>query len=456
VLGKSIFVGILLLIGISAYGQNIVDTTVGLNTRVGNDYKKASVKLCTDIESQRLKANAIFNWITHNIQYHIPAIDNISLTASNPNDIYERRWGTSADIALLFIAMCKEVNLTATDIEGYTHEWFYDKGDMLMLPRHTWNAVLIDNKWELADAAFGAGYVALYESSLQKIKRRQQSDSTVNNRQRFWEKYNSCFMPDPREFRITHLPADPVWQLTEHKMPVELFEKGIDAIKQYNTKYLFDIKRDDPQLLRMAQMSTDERIDDNADRVYKYNANYLAALGLKQTIEGNALLTLYNRRDNRKYSFEDMLNLAKEKFIKALDYHKEQYKLFKPYYDEFNNKNTLKNKDAVSNLRILKQIGKLNTNKCATYRDASAKNAANYQTKSNALKETANQLNPDSVIKALTGISQRKGTDAELKRLTDSIDKRQNRITLVSESFNKLGFEIIGRASENYERLQQW
>ncbi len=439
----------------TGFAQNIVDTTIGLDIKAGKDYRQTAQKLCSKPDRQRLKANALFNWITHNIQYRVPAIDNISLVQASADDIYQRRWGTAADIAVLLSAMCREAGIIATDIEGYTREWFYDSGDVLMLPRHTWNALYIDDKWELVDAAFGAGYTALYLAPPKKDKNIL-DEAYTDSKERYWNKYNSCFMPDVREFRITHLPSDPMWQLTEHKMSIETFEKGIDAIKRYNTKYLFDLKRNDEHLLRMAQMNTDERIDDNADRRYKYNANDITILALKETAEANALLTLYNRRDNRKYAYREMLDLAKQKFTKAFNLHKDQYKLFKPYYGELIAKSTVKNKDALNNLKLLKQIGKLNKTKCESYKNISATNASAFDGRSKTMRDIVAIINPDSIPGTKQYDISRTGAETEHKRLIDSSNARLSKINKLLNDSKKTEFEVVGRASENYERLQQW
>lgn len=428
--------------------QNRVDTTIGIDVRAAADYRQTVHKICDTTELQRLKANAIFNWVTHNIKYKLPQPATINIYPVAAQEVYRRRWGNADDIALLYAEMCKEAGMKAVVIEGYTHEWFYDKGDMMMLPRHTWNAVLVNDKWEFADAAFGAGYVELYKSSKQ--------EHDTNSRQRFWEKYSSCFMQDAVNFRTTHLPADPIWQLTEHTMPIETFEKGVPAVERFNKKYIFDIKRDNPDLLLIAQMDREERMQHYADRAYKYNANYLCALGMKLRVEANALITLYNRRDNRKYAYLEMLELAIAKLGDALKNYKEQYKIFKPYYDELDKKSVLKNKETLYYTRNLRPVDKQNAAKCAMYLDMVLKNAANYEAKSKTIKERTAYLDADSINRIHTLKSQRNAADREMLSLTDSVNARNAKADKIAADLNGMEFDMIGRASQNYERLQQW
>jgi hypothetical protein len=434
-----------------AKAQNRVDTVIGIDVQGSATYKITAYKLCYQVELDRLKANAIFNWITHNIKFDVAASKTPNRQRATAEETFRRRSGTADDYALLFAEMCKEVKLTVAVIEGYTHEWFYDKGDLMMLPHHAWNAVQINNKWEFADAAFGAGYVELYKESLRKNKQAEEIDS----RQRFWEKYSSCFMQDAPAFRVTHLPADPLWQLTEHTMPIEVFEKGTDAVEAFNAKYIFDIKRDNPELLNIAKMERKERVQHYAARVYKYNANYLAVLGHKESIEGEWLITQYNRRDNRKYAFMEMLELAKTKFNKAQNYYKDQYKLYKPYYDELDKKSVFKNKECLYYTRKLRSLDLQNAGKCKRYADMVMNSASKYTSKITAAKERAKYYLPDSITRIETVGLMGRG-DSVLRKLVDSVNMRSEKIEQLANGFNALEFEVIGRASENYDRLQQW
>src|SRR5438874_1414392 len=135
---------ILLIVSFSASGTIKVDTTIGLTApaSVCGHYQDLAHYLCDDIPGDQAKANAIFNWITHNIKYDIKGIRDLN---RDPDKIVERalkrRKAICEGYAMLFTETCREAGLKAVNVDGYFKDWMSDNGDKLYIPRHMWSAV---------------------------------------------------------------------------------------------------------------------------------------------------------------------------------------------------------------------------------------------------------------------------------------------------------------------------
>lgn len=135
------------------------DTLIGIATPGGGggNYQKLAHTLCDNLPNDQLKANAIYNWITHNISYDVKALQQGKLKEEDPQKVFKQRKGMCAGYSLLFAAMCNEVGVRTMFLSGYSKDWMFDNGDKLYIPRHAWNAVYIDKKWRLVDVTWGAG-----------------------------------------------------------------------------------------------------------------------------------------------------------------------------------------------------------------------------------------------------------------------------------------------------------
>ena len=69
------------------------DSTIGTNVSGGatNNYKTLAHALCDGLPSDRQKANAIYNWITHNIKYDVKALKKTSLEHDKEEKVLKRR-----------------------------------------------------------------------------------------------------------------------------------------------------------------------------------------------------------------------------------------------------------------------------------------------------------------------------------------------------------------------------
>ncbi|MBO9620118.1 MAG: hypothetical protein J7539_13900, partial [Niabella sp.] len=102
------------------------------------------------------KTRAAFAWVTGNISYDIDNMFAINLYETKEDKLKKAlayKKGICEHFALLFTAICKEMNIEACTIDGFTKQ----NGFTDYIP-HVWAAAAIDDKWYLFDPTWGSGY----------------------------------------------------------------------------------------------------------------------------------------------------------------------------------------------------------------------------------------------------------------------------------------------------------
>ncbi|MBU2939671.1 hypothetical protein KO494_08985 [Lacinutrix sp. C3R15] len=184
--------------------------TQTLAIRISNDFK-------TDIE----KARAVFTWIALNIEYND---DYNSIYNNNIYKVYYSDYQKSRELkkkeiniieyvlnsktancygySILYKTICNKLNIESQIIYGLTKSDINDIGIDRVIKDHAWNIVKINNKWELIDVTWSAGY-----QDMQTKK--------------FIKSFNDFyFFTAPDKFINHHFPAKQEWQLTQK--PVKL------------------------------------------------------------------------------------------------------------------------------------------------------------------------------------------------------------------------------------------
>jgi transglutaminase/protease-like cytokinesis protein 3 len=108
--------------------------------------------------------------------------------------------------ARLFYELCKASRLECEVIFGYALGLNYDNNRAIK-PNHGWNAVKINDKWELVDATWGSGGSTIEDGKEVYI-------SELDLRYLF---------ADPKSFVIDHFPQQARWQLMEKPISKRTF-----------------------------------------------------------------------------------------------------------------------------------------------------------------------------------------------------------------------------------------
>jgi transglutaminase/protease-like cytokinesis protein 3 len=163
-----------------------------------SDYKlpeDLAVALCKNLNTPREKARAIFTFLATNIKYNPNDMDRDPVRASNKEEIeekknevakkcYKKGKGICEDYSRLYKMMCDAVDVECIMVTGIA---FSGRS-------HAWNAIKLDNKWELVEVTWGSGY--------------------LDDDERFHFRFSSGFFcVNPTLFILDHFPKDPQWQL---------------------------------------------------------------------------------------------------------------------------------------------------------------------------------------------------------------------------------------------------
>lgn len=170
-------------------------------------------RINADFDTELEKASAIYTWIAHNICYDMRELRNRTpdkiryrtllerefkikaLEEKRAEKTFKTRKGICSGYALLFKQLCELCGLQCVYISGTSKTTYADIGQLPKKYDHAWNAVKINNKWELIDVTWGSGEV-------------DEANYT------FVRQFNPhYFCTDPEHFFLEHYPEDEQWLL---------------------------------------------------------------------------------------------------------------------------------------------------------------------------------------------------------------------------------------------------
>lgn len=434
-----------------------IDSSLGTSApnNVSRDYKKLAHHLCDSLDTDFEKVNALYNWITHNIAYDVKSLDQAKLREDKPNQVLKRKKTICGGYADLLTAMCTEVGIHAQTIEGYYKDWKFDEGDKFFNPNHAWNAVMINKKWEYIDATAGAGFTSLEPNWLQRLMGKINKKKLYTARKsKFVQYYDpSYFMQDLSESRYDRLSADPLWQLADSSMPLNIFEAGRNKINSFTQVYGKNEKFS-VALSNMNKLDWDDQLLESADRTYAYNPRYTNMLAQKKfvlttykiakainensKIEGRRLLadakkeiaaTKSIQLDQKQTIIEEMAWLKKKNKTKTA--------LFKQYKQEL----SADNKSKVRKFKLRKK-------------QATGQMAAIKKKKATLRKKALpNSVQNIETIKTLS--TQKKANAPSLKKIQDSVNTRTLRLKKHNDTAQKLIKNIRADKDHNQELLDK-
>ncbi|MBM3415221.1 MAG: hypothetical protein FJY20_01990 [Bacteroidetes bacterium] len=176
-------------------------------------------KLTAGLNSDHQKVKAIFQWITDNIayttftkhqrknKYPVPEPDDEGplkpLNERVAETVLRRRTAFCDGYAKLFKVLCGHAGIRSEIISGYARGAF-GRGGLKFGVNHNWNAVFLEDKWQLLDVTWASGYINLRDGE-------------------FVRDYNDrYFLTAPEVFIKDHYPDDPRWTLLpDDKVPDE-------------------------------------------------------------------------------------------------------------------------------------------------------------------------------------------------------------------------------------------
>jgi hypothetical protein len=416
------------------YDENIGNKASGSATKTP---ESLSDYVCAEATTEYQKVNAIYNWITQNITFDAMAIKKGDAKTQSAKNVLSKRSALSDGFVNLFIAMCTAQNIQAEKVEGYYKGWTFDNGTKLYNPDHVWVAVNINGKWQLVDPAFGSGVMkpvlTFPNSFLAKIFKKK---NFKPSKEKFVHRVDSTYFSTAAlNFRETHLPADPKWQLTDSIMPIEVFETGSNAVKKYNKAH--------PQSTftpssKYATITSEEtKLNESIERTMAYNPNYKSKLVeryLMQTQENYEQLNFKSRGDNDAIMVDSTKVLLEKTKVLLED----ENKIIKKKYTYLKSRSQEKQKITDDYSKKLKTSATNNIKTCNKAIEKNNKSIAKYLIE---LKKIKNQKSVPET-KAILGVE----NVLEIKRLQDI-----NKEDVAKYAKTKTDFETLAKTIKTFK-----
>jgi transglutaminase/protease-like cytokinesis protein 3 len=214
-------------------------------TLAQNTVEKLTISLTEKLNNDSLKVVAIYNWITDNVsydRYFRKRLEGDTTLYQEPNNVVIRKKAVCIGYAKLLKEMCRLCHIESHIVDGITKS----NGSFLDNDEHAWNVVKINDNWCFLDATWGAG---------DDFSRKKYLFST------------------PSVFLETHLPHDPMWQLSNDIMPFKCFTENSDC-RNISPKY-FTFK---DSIAHWQSLDSLEKCSNTALRTLRFNEKNIHAI----------------------------------------------------------------------------------------------------------------------------------------------------------------------------------
>lgn len=250
------------------------------------------------------QAFGIYTWLTNNIKLDVKAINNGEYSSGLPEQTLKKGKGLAEDIATLYEAMCRTIDIEAYTISGYSKNYFYNKNIPFLRSNHHWTILHINDEWIHVDPSWGSGSINARYTGTQKALYAVFRLAYAKKKTYFTQQPSDEFFDVP----ITYLeekqyPLDPKWLLSKNPLSFKAFENDTLSDK---TDYPF--------------------FKEEIEKIRNKNSDYVLQL---EGINGN------------KYNKNNYFDLANGYYIRALQYdldrtiNEKNYYQFEKYFYEY-------------------------------------------------------------------------------------------------------------------------
>ncbi|WP_461630704.1 transglutaminase domain-containing protein [Labilibaculum euxinus] len=272
-----------------------------LRDSISNDLSFMQIieKVNTYCSTDTQKLCLVAGWIFKNIDFDLDKF--YTGTSEMMNDykvVFNQRKGICGDYATLFSKFCDELHITNEIIEGYVPEYNSDN-KIYYETNHAWNVIKIGETWYHCDLLGFSGY--LKQNKLGEFQFIKQVDT-----------YN--FLTQNIYFISKHIPADPMWQLSDYPIPLDtLIINGYNS-KNDSTQRCFDYKKEIENYL---SLSKTEQLLKFSDDSYNYNSNNSNAIVINYYNTAVDLINDWNNDKTKLIKAKQYLEKAKRYVPKA-------------------------------------------------------------------------------------------------------------------------------------------
>lgn len=269
-----------------------------------NAIEAISAEINSFAKTDEEKTRAMFVWITNNIAYDTKAFFSGNYPEPDVKITLKNKKAVCEGYCLLFKTFCDLNKIPCITMNGYSKGVGYSPGKSFSNTDHTWNIVKIGEEWKLIESTWGAGYV-----------------TSTGFEKQFFDQY---FFASPEKFILNHLPADPMWQLLSCEVPLYMFEKDTNSLKNFleNKKC---VASQNPKIADYYALDSINRFRVFNENAYAYNPKNedgLVQLSFIYTKFAYDNIQILNRLDKNsdKSKTTKLATDAKQFLLKAQEY----------------------------------------------------------------------------------------------------------------------------------------
>lgn len=256
-MNRVIMLFIQMSIVLSSWGQKIQldNDYFYLKDSISNDlsFGQTVIKIQNYCSNDVQRLSLVAGWMYNNIAFDLSKF-NYGGDSKDYKTVFLEKKGTCGDYAILFSEFCNSLGIENEIVEGYVQEYNSDN-KIYFETNHAWNVVKINYEWYHCDLLGFSGY----------LKKNRSGEFYF-----FKMVKPACFLTQELSFITKHIPADPIWQLTNYPIPLDtLLEYGATS-KIDTSKFIFDYKKEISDYLNLPNQI---KLLKQADRVYNFNKN---------------------------------------------------------------------------------------------------------------------------------------------------------------------------------------
>jgi Transglutaminase-like superfamily len=283
-LKRKVFILIQLLISLAVFGQRNKKIDFDLDSFAFKDsidknlsFEQTVNRINHYCSTDTQKLCLMAGWVYNNINFDLKKFYRGG-GANNYKVVFQSKKGICGDYSNIFSAFCDKLNIENEIIEGYAPE--YDSDNKVYYEtNHAWNIVKIGNQWYHCDLLGFSGYL---------------KKDSVNGFRFVKQPNKKNFLTQEISFLAKHIPADPMWQLSNYPIPLNTLLKNGKYSKNDSTKAPIDYKA---EIEKYIKLSKQKKLLTFADNAYKYNKNNCNVIVVNYY---NAAVDLVNHWNNDK------------------------------------------------------------------------------------------------------------------------------------------------------------
>ncbi len=188
--------------------------------------------------SELARVRFYFVWIATHIDYD----EEMRIDQQESNNVFTNQKALCSGYARLLAQLCSQSGIASRYVSGYGK----DLDDGASIENHAWNVIRIDGVWQSFDVTWAANELA---DDLAKP---------------FSPTFEAWFMPDSRVFQKTHLPYDPVFQLS-----IELLNRVCFFEKESKTACYTEGVIESTMPLNFTDILNEEATVDSLERTWR-------------------------------------------------------------------------------------------------------------------------------------------------------------------------------------------